>query len=69
MLLLMSKTASIPVERSDKDSEAMAAYTTKRDHVMSYRRIEQQSDLTLQNAEENVCQQTRPDSDLNLESV
>ena len=69
MLLLMSKTASIPVERSDKDSEAMAAYTTKRDHVMSYLRREQQSDLTLQDTEEDVCQQTRPDSDLNLESV
>ena len=27
MLLLMSKTASIPVERRDSDSDAIAAYT------------------------------------------
>ena len=69
MLLLMSKTASIPVERSDKDSEAIAAYTTERDHIMSYMRTEQRNDLTLQDTEENVCQQTCPDCDLNLESI
>ncbi len=58
----MSKTESIPVARSDNESDEMAAYTAR----SQWRRPEKGEWLTLQDTEAEVCEKTRPDRDPNL---
>lgn len=64
-LLPRSKTESIPVARSDKDSDEMAPYTAPGQWSCQ----DKEGRLTLQDTEAQVSEETRPDRDSNLGTI
>ena len=65
-MLPISKTESIPVAKRESERDDIAAYTGK---IFSWVKDRVGHGLTLQNAEAEVCQKTRPHCDLNLDVI
>lgn len=65
-MLPISKTESIPVAKRESERDDIAAYTEK---IVSWVKDRVGHGLTLQNAEAEVREKTRPHCDLNLDVV